>query len=356
MDKLKRWFTDKLSLVFGDAVREKPVLSQMNIDGIVEYIQSGKCRNIITMAGAGISTSAGIPDFSSPGTGLYSKLKHFDLPRPRAVFEIEYFEKHPEPFFTLAKELYSKTYQPTRCHYFLRLLSEKGLLLRHYTQNVDGLERVAGVPEEKIVEAHGTCRTSHCINPKCSKAYSLTWLKERILSDGVPRCEDCNAVVKPDIVFFGEGLPKRFRQLARHDFPRCDLLIILGTSLAVKPFASLVNLVPPECPRLLINLEEVGNANSVMAFLGFSSGLRFHRADNIRDVAWLGECDKGCLFMAEKLGWKRELENLITWEEEQIKTPREVIGKKIRRLRVRVTSGSNENIEIGKVLCVQISH
>ncbi len=120
----------------------------------------------------------------------------------------------------------------------------------------------------------------------------------------VPRCEDCNAVVKPDVVFFGEGLPKRFGQMAAQDFSRCDLLIILGTSLAVEPFASLVDLVPSECPRLLINLEEVGNKSSVWAFLGFSSGLGFHRADNFRDVAWLGDCDEGCLLMAGKLGWK----------------------------------------------------
>jgi NAD+-dependent protein deacetylase sirtuin 2 len=121
--------------------------------------------------------AAGIPDFRSPSSGIYSKLKHFDLPYPEAVFELEYFKQHPEPFFTLAKELYPKSYMPTPCHYFLRLLFDKGLLLRHYTQNVDALERVAGVPEEKLVEAHGTLHTSHCINHKCSKAYSLNWMK-----------------------------------------------------------------------------------------------------------------------------------------------------------------------------------
>ena len=120
----------------------------------------------------------------------------------------------------------------------------------------------------------------------------------------VPRCEDCNAVVKPDVVFFGECLPNRVGQMAAEDFPRCYLLIILGTSLAVQPFASLVDRVPSKCPRLLINLEEVSNENPVWTFLGFSSGLRFHQADNFRDVAWLGNCDKGCLLMAQKLGWK----------------------------------------------------
>lgn len=80
--------------------------------------------------------AAGIPDFRSPSSGLYSKLRDFDLPYPEAIFQLDYFQKHPEPFFALAKELYPKTYKPTPCHYFIRLLHEKGLLLRHYTQNV----------------------------------------------------------------------------------------------------------------------------------------------------------------------------------------------------------------------------
>jgi len=324
MDHLRRWFSDKLALGLGNEdLSEKPkVLSEMNIDGIVDYIKSGQCNgNIITMAGAGISTSAGIPDFRSPTSGLYSKLQGFDLPSPEAIFQIDYFKKHPEPFFALAKELYPKSYQPTTCHYLVRLLHEKGLLLRHYTQNVDGLERVAGIPEEKIVEAHGTLHTSHCIDPKCAKQYDLGWIKRKINSDVVPRCEECNSIVKPDAVFFGESLPKRFSRLVEEDFARCDLLIILGTSLVVQPFSSLVDRVPPKCPRLLINLEEAGNEeNPVMVVLGFSCGLQFHGADNFRDVAWLGSCDDGCLLLAEKLGWKSELQSLIESELQRLKS------------------------------------
>lgn len=70
--------------------------------------------------------AAGIPDFRSPSSGLYSKLRGFDLPYPEAIFEIDYFREHPEPFFAMAKELYPKTYEPTPCHYFLRLLYQKG--------------------------------------------------------------------------------------------------------------------------------------------------------------------------------------------------------------------------------------
>lgn len=77
----------------------------------------------------------------SPGSGLYSNLEQYDIPYPEAIFELGYFFVNPKPFFTLAKELYPGNYRPNSAHYFLRLLHDKGLLLRLYTQNIDGLER-----------------------------------------------------------------------------------------------------------------------------------------------------------------------------------------------------------------------
>lgn len=79
-------------------------------------------------------SAAGIPDFRSPGFGLYHNLQKYNLPDPQDIFEIEFFKNNPKPFFTLAKEMYPGTFKPTVCHYFIRLLEEKGLLLRHYTQ------------------------------------------------------------------------------------------------------------------------------------------------------------------------------------------------------------------------------
>eukprot|EP01027_Heterolobosea_sp_BB2_P009987 GEZU01014705.1.p1 GENE.GEZU01014705.1~~GEZU01014705.1.p1 ORF type:complete len:157 (-),score=12.88 GEZU01014705.1:16-486(-) len=133
--------------------------------------------------------------------------------------------------------------KPTPVHYFIRLLDEKGLLCRNYTQNIDTLERVAGVRDEKLVEAHGSFATAHCLNPVCNAEYSMEWVKEILFKDQVPRCTVCNSYVKPDIVFFGESLPERFFRLVLQDFPKCDLLIVIGTSLKVNPFASLVNRV-----------------------------------------------------------------------------------------------------------------
>ena len=106
--------------------------------------------------GAGISTSAGIPDFRSPDTGLYANLARLDLPYAEAVFDIGYFRKNPLPFYTLAQELYPGKYRPTITHSFINLLNKKGLLMQLFTQNIDCLEREAGVPDELIIEAHGS--------------------------------------------------------------------------------------------------------------------------------------------------------------------------------------------------------
>ncbi|XP_069995649.1 NAD-dependent protein deacetylase sirtuin-2 [Penaeus vannamei] len=315
MNMLQNFLMSKLHLGSQEEVpkaNSNKVLEEVTVEGVVNYIKSGKCKNIITMAGAGISTSAGIPDFRTPGTGLYSNLEKYNLPFPEAIFDIEYFRNNPKPFFVLAKELYPGTFAPTPSHWFIRLLHDKGLLLRHYTQNIDTLEHVAGLPADKVVEAHGTFRTSHCLN--CRKEYSQEWVKEEIFKDSIPTCTECSGLVKPDIIFFRESLPVRFFQLMQSDFPKCDLLIILGTSLTVQPFASLVDNVPAMCPRLLINREKAGTVDPMMAMLqGMfgSAGLALDSPNNIRDVALLGDCDEGCVKMAEFLGWKDDMQALL---------------------------------------------
>lgn len=244
-------------------------------------------------------TAAGIPDFRSPDTGLYHNLQKYNLPHPTAVFEIGYFRKNPQPFFALAKELYPGNFRPTPCHYFVRLLHEKGLLLRHYTQNIDTLEHISGIPSEKLVEAHGTFHTNHCIG--CRREYSMEWVKEQIFADNVPTCTKCNGIVKPDIVFFGEDLPQKFYVLPDKDFSECDLLIIMGTSLEVQPFASLVGRPNKQCVRLLMNRELVGTA-SRFDFLYPNEGLKIGKKSNKRDVAWIGDCDDGVQTLADKVG------------------------------------------------------
>uniref|UniRef100_A0A8C4ZY97 NAD-dependent protein deacetylase n=1 Tax=Gadus morhua TaxID=8049 RepID=A0A8C4ZY97_GADMO len=290
MDFLRNLFSSTLGL--GSVEK---VLDELNLEGLARYIQSGKCKNIVCMVGAGISTSAGIPDFRSPGTGLYANLQKYNLPYPEAIFQIDYFKKHPEPFFALARELYPGQFK-----------------------NIDTLERVAGLEGDDLIEAHGTFFTSHCVSFSCRKEYNLEWMKEKIFSDDIPKCDKCSSLVKPDIVFFGESLPVRFFTSMKMDFPQCDLLIIMGTSLQVQPFAGLVGRVSKSCPRLLINMEKAGQADPFFGVLDFGGGMDFDSEKAYRDVAHISTCDEGCLALADLLGWKGELEELVNSEHSRI--------------------------------------
>ncbi|NXY12072.1 SIR2 deacetylase, partial [Pteruthius melanotis] len=266
--------------------KPEPVLDELSLQGVSRFLKSDRCKNVVCMVGAGISTSAGIPDFRSPGTGLYSNLQSYDLPYPEAIFEIGFFKKHPEPFFALARELYPGQFKPTVCHYFMRLLQDKGLLLRCYTQNIDTLERVAGLDPELLVEAHGTFFTSHCLRPSCRQCYGLAWMRERIFSSLVPKCEKCQGLVKPGElrgeVSVGITPPTRGE---------------VSVGLTPSPSHSPPSLPPPQ----------------TLCFLGRTSPHASSPSWS-RDVAWLGDCDSGCLALAELLGWKEELEELVRRE------------------------------------------
>lgn len=306
----------------GDEESSKPeqFLSEVTFNGVAEFINSSKCKNIVVLCGAGISTAAGIPDFRSPGSGLYDNLQKYDLPSPQSIFEISYFNENPVPFFMLAKELYPGEFKPTTSHYFLKLLEQKGKLLRVYTQNIDTLERIAGISEEKIVEAHGTFHTAHCLS--CGKKYTKEWVRDIIFKDEIPKCidEDCETgLVKPDIVFFGEALPPSFHLKRMEDFPKCDLLIIMGTSLKVQPFASLVDAAPDTTPRLLINREKCGSGeDSMVMMMLYGGGMKFDDEDNYRDVFWEGNCDDGCRALCSLLGWLKELDDMVSAEHKKI--------------------------------------
>ncbi|KAF2124126.1 NAD-dependent deacetylase sirtuin-2 [Dothidotthia symphoricarpi CBS 119687] len=270
-------------------------LEARTLEALAQYITEGRARKIVVMVGAGISTSAGIPDFRSPETGLYANLERLNLPHAEAVFEISYFRENPLPFYTLAQELYPGKFRPTITHSFVTLLHKKGLLLKLFSQNIDCLEREAGLPDEMIIEAHGSFAKQSCID--CKKPYPKDLMQTAIQKKSVPRCLDlaCNGLVKPEIVFFGEQLPAEF--FANRDLPsEADLCIVMGTSLSVQPFASLPSCCEGPTPRLLINQERVGD-------LG-------HRAD---DVLLLEDCDSGVRKLAEACGWLEELEAL--WAE-----------------------------------------
>ncbi|GAP87157.2 putative NAD-dependent histone deacetylase SIR2 [Rosellinia necatrix] len=269
-------------------------LSDRSVKAAAEHIKSGRAKRIVVMTGAGISTAAGIPDFRSPKTGLYHNLARLDLPHPEAVFEIDFFRNNPRPFYVLAKELYPGNFQPTVSHAFVALLAKRNLLRMLFTQNIDCLERAAGVPPELIVEAHGSFATQRCVD--CKRPYPDAEMRKCVESASLPICvrDGCFGYVKPDIVFFGEQLPNAFFENATVP-QEADLVIVIGTSLTVHPFAGLPRLARDSVPRLLFNMERVGDFGT--------------RAD---DVLCLGECDDGIRQLADELGWRDELERMWT--------------------------------------------
>jgi len=199
------------------------------------------------MTGAGMSVSSGIPDFRTPGVGLYDNLQEYGLPYAEAIFDLDFFQSNPAPFYRLCKELWPGRYRPTPAHCFIRLLADKGKLARCFTQNIDSLEREAGIPAHAIVAAHGNFDSARVVGSRTS----VPTAEVKVAAEGGDAAwaalnAKYGGLVKPDIVFFGEPLPPRFFECVRADFPAADALIVMGTSLVVQPFASLVNEVSAE--------------------------------------------------------------------------------------------------------------
>lgn len=278
------------------------------LDALAQMIKDG--RKITFFQGAGISTGAGIPDFRSPKTGLYANLAQYNLPYPEAVFDIDYFEENPLPFYTLAHELYPGNFKPTKFHYFQKLLQDRGQINRIYTQNIDTLERIAGINDELIVEAHGSFATNHCI--KCNKEMDNDTIKKHMHKefneDGIPRCS-CGGLVKPDITFFGEGLPSKFFDLWEEDAEDVDLAIVVGTSLQVYPFASLPEEVGKDATRVLINNNRVGNFKRKL------------------DLVIIDDVEKVIEDLVERLGWTGELKSLSQGDDKEVTELADAIAK-----------------------------
>jgi len=249
----------------GGSVPEK-----LSLELLAQKLSNGTFKNVVVMCGAGISTSAGVPDFRSPSAGLYFKLRNIpDLPYPEAVFVGSFFRSNPKPFYTLVRSIFPERLCPTDTHKFFALLHKKGILRRVYTQNIDALETLGGLPEEKVIEAHGTFRNAYC--QSCQETYDLPWLKKEIFNpegnDGVPTCNKCPqaGVVRPDIVFFGESLPNRFWSNIDADFRQCDCLLVFGTSLAVAPFNGLIAKPPSSS---ILSLSTVQNLDPSVLLVG----------------------------------------------------------------------------------------
>ena len=140
----------------------------------------------------------------------------------------------------------------------------------------------------------------------------MEYMREFVIKNEIPTCDKCSGIIKPDVVLFGENLPKKFWE-SSSDFPKCDLLVIMGTSLVVQPFASLAGKVGSSTPRLLINRDNVGDPNmfgsAITSFLGLNPD--FDSSKKNMDVFYKGDCDEGCMELCKLLGWEKELNDLI---------------------------------------------
>ncbi len=189
-------------------------------------------RRVVVLTGAGISTPSGIPDFRSEGTGLWSR------DEPLEVASLMTFRTRPELFFEWFRPLASQIFnaKPNPAHYALAELEKEGRLHAIITQNIDVLHQKAGA--KRVIEMHGTLNTLSCT--QCFKQYGYAnFLPPFVESGQIPRCPACKAILKPDVILFGEQLPQSAWHEALRESRTCDLMIVAGSSLEVLPVAGL---------------------------------------------------------------------------------------------------------------------
>ncbi len=218
--------------------RKRVAMNAMSdIEKLRDWIGSCAPGRMVFFGGAGVSTESGIPDFRSPD-GLYAQ-KYGDVP-PEQMISRSYFDAHPQSFFDFYFDrMIALDAQPNRAHLKLAELEAEGVLSAVITQNIDGLHQKAG--SRTVYELHGSVLRNYCMG--CGRAYNLEEEIELHNSspDGVPRCSECGAIVKPDVVLYEEGLDGRVIERSVAAIRQADLLVVAGTSLAVYPAAGLID-------------------------------------------------------------------------------------------------------------------
>ncbi|KAI7188533.1 SIR2-domain-containing protein [Hortaea werneckii] len=295
-----------LSMAIVRAYQKRQKLPQYNtIDDAAELLRQSK--NIMVITGAGISTSLGIPDFRSKGTGFYDKLRDMGYEGGEDVFDIYNFDENPSIFYSLAGEILPDQQRYTPTHAFIKLLQDKGKLQTNYTQNIDNLEELAGVDRSKLIQCHGSFATASCRKCKLQvpghEIFDQTPPKKRKQSTSKPRKNDFEdssddegaysipeaGVMKPDITFFGEQLPDNFfDRFTEKDSKTVDLCIVIGTSLKVAPVSEMANYLPKDIPHIFVSREPIEHVNF--------------------DIQLLGDCDTVVYELSRRAGWRLQHE------------------------------------------------
>ncbi|UCF99217.1 MAG: NAD-dependent deacylase [Spirochaetaceae bacterium] len=242
---------------------------ETRITELVALVRSS--RYLVAFSGAGISTESGIPDFRGP-QGIWTKMRPIELqdflqdPTARREYWRRKIESYPQMLDA----------EPNAGHRALARLFEAGLLKTMITQNIDGLHQKAGIPEDRVIELHGSNAYIACL--ECRKRFEweevLPFFARHPASAGeCPRCDDCGGWLKPATISFGQAMPEEETRRAFSEAGKADLLITVGTSLLVYPAAG----IPGETRRhggkvVIINNQPTGLDHEAQIFIQGSAG------------------------------------------------------------------------------------
>ena len=202
---------------------------QQELETLKKWIDNSD--NIVFFGGAGVSTESGIPDFRSVD-GLYNQ--QYDYP-PETILSHTFFRRNTEEFYRFYRaKMLALDAKPNAAHKKLAKWEQEGKLKAVLTQNIDGLHQAAG--SKMVYELHGSVHRNYC--QKCGAFYDARYMLE---SKGIPKCEKCGGIIKPDVVLYEEGLDDATMRGAIRAISHADVLIIGGTSLTVYPAAGLID-------------------------------------------------------------------------------------------------------------------
>ncbi|MBR3341931.1 MAG: NAD-dependent protein deacylase [Clostridiales bacterium] len=222
-------------------------------------------NNIVFLGGAGVSTESGIPDFRS-GAGIYNTESGTKY-RPIDIIAHDFFIEHPEDFYDFYKrKLIYPDARPNKAHKALVRLERQGKLKAIITQNIDNLHQEAG--SKCVIELHGSVFRNYCMD--CGKKFNIEYIAAQ---EGVPHCDRCGGIVRPDIVLYEENLEHENVDNAIKAVKKCDLMIIAGTSLTVYPAATFAQFLKHD--RIVI-------INKSSTYMDLKALLTIH--DNVGDV------------------------------------------------------------------------
>jgi NAD-dependent deacetylase len=216
------------------------------IDAAADMIAQSK--KLVVFTGAGMSTESGISDFRSPG-GVWSRFDSNELTFQKFLASEASREKYWE--FSTSSWGEMAAAQPNPGHQAIAELDSIGKLDCVITQNIDGLHQRSGIPEEKVIELHGTARWVSCL--ECGQRYPREQIQDRLRGGiKVPRCDSCDGIMKPATISFGQAMPERETRQAETRAAACDLFLVAGSSLVVYPAAQMPLIAKESGARLII--------------------------------------------------------------------------------------------------------